>query len=59
MNRQRNLTQELMLYEFDLDHNAAKTHKNICCAKDEGAIDYSIVTRCLKNFRSDYKNLDD
>ena len=33
--------------------------KNICCVKDEGAVDYSIVTRLLKKFYSSCKNLDD
>ena len=29
--------------EFELVHNAAKTTKNICCAKGEGAVDLSTV----------------
>ena len=46
--------QTLMLHELGL--NAAKTTKNICCAKD--AIDHSMLTRCSKKFCSDCKNLD-
>ena len=39
MNIQCNLIWELMLYEFELGHNAFETIKNICCAKDEGSIE--------------------
>ena len=47
-----------MLYEFELGCNAAEATKNICCAKSEGADDYSTVTRWSKKFCLDYKNLD-
>ena len=30
-----------MLYEFELGHIAMEATKNVCCAKSEGAIDYS------------------
>ena len=48
-----------MLYEFKLHHNAAEVTKNICCAKVEGAVDLSVVTRWLKKFLSSCTNLAD
>ena len=48
MSVQSSLIQELMLHEFELDHNTVKTIKNICCVKGEGAIDPNIVTKWLK-----------
>ena len=39
-----------------LGHNAPEATKNICCAKDEGTVDHSIVTRWLKKFRLGCKN---
>ena len=45
---QWNLIGELSYYE-----------KNMGCAKSEGAVDHSSVTRWLKKFCSSYKNLDD
>ena len=39
------LIQELMIYEFELGHNATEATKNICCAKGDGAVDHSIETR--------------
>ena len=45
MNVQHSLIRQLMLYEFELSPNAAKTTKTICCAKDEGTVNDSIVTR--------------
>ena len=41
---------EFMLYEFEPGYDATETTKNICCSKDESAIDYSTVARWLKNF---------
>ena len=46
-----------MLYEFEMDHNAAEATKNICCGKGEGAVDHNAVTRwfkklCLDQVRS-------
>ena len=34
-----------MLYEFELGYKAMKTTKDICCAKGEGTVDHSTVTR--------------
>ena len=53
------LIEELMLYESELGNNAAEATKTICCAKGEGAVDDSTVTRWLKKFCSGCKNLDD
>ena len=55
----RNIIQQLMIYEFELKHNTTEANKTICCAKDEGAVDSSTVTRWLKKFRSGCKNLYD
>ena len=38
MNMQCGLIQEFMLYEFELDHNAAEATQNISSAKGEGTI---------------------
>ena len=46
-----------MLHEFKLGRNATKATKSICCAKDEGVIDHSILTKWFKKFCSGYKNL--
>ena len=48
MNGQHSLIQELMLYNFKLDHNTMKATKNICFAKSEGTVDHSTVTRWFK-----------
>ena len=53
------LFQECMLYKFKLGHNTLKTTKNICYANGEVAVDHSTISRWLKIFCSDYKNLDD
>ena len=45
----------LMLYEFKLGHK--KNPKNIC-AKGDGIVDHSIVTRWFKKFCSGCKNHD-
>ena len=59
MNVQHSLIQELMVYEFEMDHNTAEATKNICCAKGEGAIDHDSVSSGFKKFCSGYKTLDD
>ena len=46
-----------MLSEFELNNNAEAT-ENICCAKGEGAVDRSSVTRSFKMFCLGCKNLD-
>ena len=56
MNMQHSLIWEFMLYKFKLGHNAMKAAKNIC-AKDEGAVDHSTVTRWFKKFCLGCKNL--
>ena len=48
MNVQHILIWKLMLYEFERGYNVAEATKNVCCAKGEGAIDHSTVTRWLK-----------
>ena len=45
LNVQPNLIREVIFNEFELDHNAAETFKNICCAKGEDIIDHSRVNR--------------
>ena len=40
-----------------MDHNAVKEAKNICCVKDEGAVDLITVSRWFKKFYSGCKNL--
>ena len=58
MNVQCSLKQELMLYEFKLDHNALEaTRKN--CVKSEDAVDHGTVTRWVKKFCSSRKNLNE
>ena len=47
-----------MLYEHELSHNPVKAIKNICCAKGEGAFDFSIVTRWSKKSHSSSNNFD-
>ena len=51
------LIQKLMFYKFKLGYNATEVAKNFGCAKDEGAVNHSIVTRWFKKFCSCYKNL--
>ena len=46
-----------MLYGFKLSHNTAEVTKNICYAKDEGAVDHSTVTKWFKKFHSGCKSL--
>ena len=41
MNVQCSLIWELLLYDFKLDHNTIEATKNICCVKDESAVNYS------------------
>ena len=42
MNRQHSRIRDLMLYKFELGHNGAEVTKNICCAKDKGAVDHTV-----------------
>ena len=39
-----------MLYEFELGHNTMEATKNICCAKDEDAVNHSTVIIWLRSF---------
>ena len=48
-----------MLYELNEGHDTTETTKNICCAKDEGAVDPSRVTGWFKKFCLGFKNLND
>ena len=45
---------KLRLYKLELGHNVMEATKNIC-AKSDGAVDHSTVTRWFKKY---YKNLD-
>ena len=49
---------EHMLNEFELGYNAVEATKNIYCVKNEGAFDYSTVTRWFKKFCLSCKNFD-
>ena len=51
--------QKLLLYKFELNHNAKEAMKNISCMKGEGAVDKSTVKRWFKKFCLGCKNLDD
>ena len=59
MNVQSSLIWELLCYKFKLRHNITESTKNICCAKGEGAVDHSTVTRQMEKFHLRCKNLDD
>ena len=56
MNMQYNLIWELILYEFEMGHDAVESTKNIFCVKSEGAVDHSTVTWGFRKFCSGYKN---
>ena len=56
---QRGLIQKTMLYKFELHYKAAEAIKNIWCAKGDGTVGHSTVTKWLKNLCSGCKNLDD
>ena len=45
INVQLRLIQELMLYKFQLSHNATESTKYICYVKGENATDQCTVTR--------------
>ena len=47
-----------MPYEFELGHNTTEATKNICSAKNEDAVNHSIINRWFKKFHLDCKNLD-
>ena len=59
MNNQNMLIRELLLYEFELGHNAAEATRNICYAKGESHLDQSTANKWFKKFRSGEKNLED
>ena len=59
MNVQGSLIQEIMLYKFELGCNALEATKNLCCVKCESTVDDITVTRWLKKFCLDFKNLSD
>ena len=59
MNVQCSLIWELMLYEFEMGHNAMEATKNICWVKVEGENDHNTVTRWFKKFCLGCKNLND
>ena len=45
MNKQRNLIQKIMFYDFKLNHNTVEATKNISYAKGEDVVDYRMVNR--------------
>ena len=49
INMKYNPIWELILFKFELGHNAANATKNICCAKGEGAVDHITATLWFKN----------
>ena len=57
MNVQCSLIQELILYKFEVGHNATEETKNISCGKIEVAVDHSTITRWFKKFCWDHKKL--
>ena len=44
---------------FEWSHKVMEPKKDFYYADGEGAVDHSVVTRCFKNFRSAYKNLNE
>ena len=58
INTQHSLIQEPMLYESELGHNTTEATKKISCAKGEGTVDHSSVSRWFKKFGSGSSNLD-
>ena len=50
MNVQCSLIQEFILYLFKLGYNTLEATENICCAKGEGTVNHSTVTRWFQNF---------
>ena len=58
MNLQCSLIWKLIFNELEVDHNAVEATKNICCAKDEDAVNHSAVTRWFKKFCKGCKNFD-
>ena len=40
-------------------YNAADATKNLCCAKGEGSVDHSTITKWIKKFHLGCKKLDD
>ena len=47
-----------MPFKFKLDHNVVEAIKNICCVKDEGAVDHSTAIRLFKKIYPSYNKLD-
>ena len=46
-----------MLYKFKVGHNVMEATRNICCMKDESAVEHSTVNEWFKKFHSASKNL--
>ena len=44
-NMQYILIQKHMIYECELDHNATKESRNICCAKGKVAVDHNTIAK--------------
>ena len=57
MNVIRSVIRELILYEFELDHNITETTKNICCEQKWRPSCPSAVIIWLKKFQSGFKEL--
>ena len=52
------LIREFILYEFEVEYNAAESTKNISCLKGEGFVDYYTVTKYSRKFDLPSMNLD-
>ena len=56
---QKSLIRELLLYEFELGHNAAEAIKNICTAKGENAVKKRTAFNWFKKFKNGNKDLEE
>lgn len=59
MDKQNRLIRELLLYEYQLGHNAAEAARNICQAKGEHAVSHVTAKRWFKKFKTGIGDLDD
>ena len=50
MNMQCDLFCEFVLYKSKMIHNAMEVIRNICCTKDDDAVNHSTITRWFKKF---------
>ena len=59
MNNKSSLIREHLLYEFEVDFNAAEASKKIGVTQREDAVDHSTLSRWFKKFHLSCKNVDD